>query len=116
PPASGGRPRALHHHEATNMATGSLILYTVGGILLALGFSAHVVHAVLLANGRRSLAVLVPRPEPAYAGVATGSFVESQARTERIGDRPTSVAAPYAWALTLAAFLSLGLSMLLRAV
>ena len=90
------------------MATGSLILYTVGGILLALGFTAHVVHAVLLANGRRSLAALLPRPEPAYAGVATGSFVDSQARSERIGDRPTSVAAPYAWALTFAAFVGRG--------
>jgi cytochrome c-type biogenesis protein CcsB len=98
------------------MATGSLILYTVGGILLALGFTAHVVHAVLLANGRRALAVLAPRPEPAYAGIATGSFVENRARTERIGDRPTSSAAPYAWALTLAAFVTLALSMLLRAV
>ena len=98
------------------MATGSLILYTVGGILLALGFTAHVVHAVLLANGRRTLAVLAPRPEPAYAAVATGSFVESRARIERVGDRPTSLAAPYAWALTFAAFLSLGLSMALRAV
>ena len=29
------------------MASGSLILYTAGTILLALGFAAHVAHAVL---------------------------------------------------------------------
>ena len=35
------------------MASGSLILYSAGGILLAFAFAAHVVHAVLLAVGRR---------------------------------------------------------------
>jgi cytochrome c-type biogenesis protein CcsB len=98
------------------MASGSLILYTSGTILLALGFAAHVAHAVLLANGRRSIAILAPRPQPAYAGVVTGSFVEGRGRSERLGDRPTSAAAPFAWGLTLAAWLAIGLSMLMRAV
>jgi cytochrome c-type biogenesis protein CcsB len=98
------------------MASGSLILYTAGTILLALGFAAHVAHAVLLANGRRSIAILAPRPQPAYAGVVTGSFVEGRGRSERLGDRPTSAAAPFAWGLTLAAWLAIGLSMLMRAV
>jgi ABC-type transport system involved in cytochrome c biogenesis permease subunit len=98
------------------MASGSLILYTAGTILLALGFAAHVAHAVLLANGRRSIAILAPRPAPAYAGAVTGSFVEGRGRSERLGDRPTSAAAPFAWGLTLAGWLAIGLSMLLRAI
>jgi cytochrome c-type biogenesis protein CcsB len=98
------------------MASGSLIFYTAGAILLALGFAAHVAHAVLLANGRRSIAILAPRREPAYAGAVTGSFVEGRGRSERLGDRPTSAAAPFAWGLTLAGWLAIGLSMLLRAI
>jgi cytochrome c-type biogenesis protein CcsB len=98
------------------MASGSLIFYTAGTILLALGFAAHVAHAVLLANGRRSIAILAPRREPAYAGAVTGSFVEGRGRSERLGDRPTSAAAPFAWGLTLAGWLAIGLSMLLRAI
>jgi cytochrome c-type biogenesis protein CcsB len=98
------------------MASGSLILYTAGTILLALGFAAHVAHAVLLANGRRSIAILSPRPAPAYAGAVTGSFVEGRSRSERLGERPTSAAAPFAWGLTLAGWLAIGLSMLMRAV
>jgi cytochrome c-type biogenesis protein CcsB len=98
------------------MASGSLILYTAGTILLALGFAAHVAHAVLLANGRRSIAILAPRAEPAYAGAVTGSFVEGRGRSERLGERPTSAAAPFAWGLTLAGWLAIGFSMLMRAV
>ena len=45
----------------------------------------------------------------------TGSFVEGRARTERLGERPTSSAAPFAWGLTFAAWLAIGLSMLIRA-
>jgi cytochrome c-type biogenesis protein CcsB len=46
----------------------------------------------------------------------TGSFVEGRGRSERLGDRPTSAAAPFAWGLTLAGWLAIGLSMLLRAI
>ena len=97
------------------MASGSIILYTTGGLLLAFAFAAHVVHAVLLANGRRSLAVLMPRRQPAFAGAVTGSFVENHARTEHLGERPSSSAAPFAWGLTFVAWVSIGLSMLIRA-
>ena len=98
------------------MAEGSLIFYTVGGILLAFAFTAHVVHAVLLANGRRSVAFLQPAPQPAFAGVVTGSFVDARARGGRFGDRTTTSAGPYAWAFTFLAWLTIGLSMLMRAV
>lgn len=121
------------------MASGSLILYAAGGILLAAGFAAHVAHAVLLANGRR-LAVLAPRLRPAYAGAVTGSFVErtggtgGEAGTVVVGASgapagtargagsvvgsavaPSSAAGPYAFGLTLAAVLALAVSMALRA-
>ena len=55
------------------MAIASEILFTLGTILLAVGFAAHVGHAVLLANGRR-LPVLATAPQPAWAGAVTGSF------------------------------------------
>ena len=96
------------------MASGSLILYAAGGILLALTFVAHVAHAVLLANGRRAIRLLVAGPRPAYAGVVTGSFVEGRTGGRRAGDLRTA-AGPFAFGLTLAAVLALGLSMALRA-
>ena len=103
------------------MASGSLILYAAGGILLALAFGAHVAHAVLLANGRRTIRLLAPAPRPAYAGVVTGSFVESRDVARAGGSRAGSgadartAAGPFAFGLSLAAVLALGLSMLLRA-
>ncbi len=109
------------------MAEGSLILFYVAAILLALSFMAHVAHAVLLANRRLALPALafVPStaPIPAYAGVATGSFVERRAAnatlaaTGPIGSRPDAptAAAPFLRAFTLAAIVVLALSMLMRA-
>ena len=76
------------------MAEGSLIFYAVGGILLAFAFAAHVVHAVLLANGRRALALLAPARQPAFAGVVSGSFVDARARGGRFGDRTETSMAP----------------------
>lgn len=96
------------------MASGSLILYAAGGILLALAFVAHVAHAVLLASGRAAISLLVARPRPAYAGVVTGSFVEGRTAGPRT-DGLRTAAGPFAFGLTLAAVLALGLSMLLRA-
>jgi cytochrome c-type biogenesis protein CcsB len=97
------------------METGSFFLYLSGGILAAFAFGFHVVHAALLANGRRLASVLAPR-QPAYAGVVTGSFVEGRAsRTEQRA--PVSTAAgPFAIAFTWAAWGSLALSLLLRAI
>lgn len=102
------------------MASGSLVLYAAGGILLTLAFAAHIAHAVLLAVGRRSFAIL-STPMPAFAGVVSGSFVEAQVsgdlgRATRGRSSTTSAAGPFAIGLTWAAVLSLGLSMLLRAI
>jgi hypothetical protein len=40
-------------------------LFSLGVIFVALGFAAHVGHAVMLANGRRLVSVLTPAPQPA---------------------------------------------------
>lgn len=105
------------------MAELSSVLFSIGVIVVALGFAAHVGHAVMLANGRRALpdvaaAVGVSR-QPAYAGVVTGSFVTSQARAAT--GAPTLAAAPSpltraaSW-LTWAAIAALGASLLLRGI
>ncbi len=101
-----------------DLATLSQAAFALGVILLVIGFAAHVGHAVLLANGRRSIQVLAPARTPAYAGVATGSFVTSSVRaaglTEASGaESPLSSAAI---GLTFVAFLLLVASVLLRAV
>jgi cytochrome c-type biogenesis protein CcsB len=57
------------------ISTASQLFFLVGVVAIILGFAAHVGHAVLLANGRRALALALPRREPAFASVATGSFV-----------------------------------------
>ena len=60
------------------MAQASSILFVLGVIVVAIGFAAHVGHAVLLANGRRVLA-FAPARQPAFAtGGVTGSFVTSR--------------------------------------
>ena len=57
------------------MAQASSILFVLGVIVVAIGFAAHVGHAVLLANGRRVIA-FAPARQPAFAtGGVTGSFV-----------------------------------------
>ena len=80
------------------MAELSPVLFSLGVILVALGFAAHVGHAVMLANGRRALpdvaaAVGVSR-QPAYAGVVTGSFVTSQARAASSGPALAAAGSP----------------------
>jgi cytochrome c-type biogenesis protein CcsB len=97
------------------MASGSLILFYTGAILVALAFMANVAHAVLLANRRLKLPALVLSPTPAYAGVATGSFVER--RAESASGRPdqTTAAAPFVRAFTLVAIALLALSLVMRA-
>ena len=61
------------------MAQASSLLFVLGVIATAIGFAAHVGHAVLLANGRRAV-VLAPSVRPAFAtGGVTGSFVTSRA-------------------------------------
>ena len=52
------------------MSVFASILFPVGAVAIAIAFAAHVGHAVLLANGRRSLALsLNPSPQrPAWSG------------------------------------------------
>ncbi len=69
----------------------SFALFSVGTILVALGFAAHVGHAVMLANGRRAIAIVAAR-QPAYAGLVTGSFVTGQQRAA--ADGPDLAASP----------------------
>jgi cytochrome c-type biogenesis protein CcsB len=97
----------------------SSTLFSIGVLLIAIGFAAHVGHAVMLANGRRTLPVLVPANQPAYAGVVTGSFVSSRVRAANSG--PTTAASPTPlsraaiW-ITATAWVFLGLSLLSRAI
>ncbi len=97
----------------------SSTLFSVGTLLVGLGFAAHIGHAVMLANGRRTLPVLAAANQPAYAGVVTGSFVTEG--TRRAGDGPTTAASPSplsraaTW-LTLAAVIALGVSLTARGI
>jgi cytochrome c-type biogenesis protein CcsB len=70
------------------MANASELMFTFGTWALAVAFASHVGHAVLLANGRRTFPALAANPQPAFAGVVTGSFVAS-----RGGELPDSAAA-----------------------
>jgi ABC-type transport system involved in cytochrome c biogenesis permease subunit len=102
------------------MAALSSTLFSIGVIFVALGFAAHVGHAVMLANGRRlpSLAAArVAAPQPAYAGVVTGSFVDERERAASIGLDTYAAPAPVACRRRphLRRFLVLATSMLLRA-
>jgi len=102
------------------MAAMSQTFFALGVILVALGFAAHVGHAVMLANGRRLVAGLAPAtPQPAYVGVVTGSFVTEQTRAASSGPADFAAPSPMSRAaiwLTFGAFLALGASMLLRAL
>jgi cytochrome c-type biogenesis protein CcsB len=99
----------------------SSLLFSLGVILVALAFAAHVGHAVMLANGRRALPVVgvASARQPAYAGVVTGSFVTSQTRAA--ADGPALAASPsplsrVAATLTWSAVAALGASLLLRGI
>jgi cytochrome c-type biogenesis protein CcsB len=103
------------------MAVLSSDLFSLGVILVALGFAAHVGHAVMLANGRRLMPSLAPArattPQPAYAGVVTGSFVTERNRATAVGLDTYASPSPLSRAavgLTFAAFVALGASVLLR--
>lgn len=101
------------------MAVLSSNLFSLGVILVALGFAAHVGHAVMLANGRRLLPSLVTVRQPAYAGVVTGSFVTEQTRAASSGLDTYAAPSPLSRAalgLTLVAGLALGGAMLARAI
>jgi cytochrome c-type biogenesis protein CcsB len=103
------------------MAQVSSILFVLGVIVTAIGFAAHVGHAVLLANGRRLLVLAAPASlaQPAFAtGGVTGSFVTSRAPSSApsglaVSPTPLSRAAI---GITVTAFALLLTSMLLRAI
>ena len=100
------------------LAAISSVLFPVGVILVALGFAAHVGHAVMLANGRRAMPAVAVSPQPAFAGAVTGSFVTSSVRSSgravlAASASPLSRAAT--WLIGLAAVV-LGVSMLTRAI
>jgi cytochrome c-type biogenesis protein CcsB len=108
----------------------SQTLFTIGTIVLAFAFAAYVGHAVLIANGRRALAdagaaaasaaaQALGAPRPAWAGVATGSFVTTRAAAAARGPQDYAAPSPLSSASTwlgIAAFALLAASMLLRAV
>jgi cytochrome c-type biogenesis protein CcsB len=105
------------------MAELSSLLFSIGVLLVAVGFAAHVGHAVMLANGRRALPSLAAStagaPRPAYAGVVTGSFVASQTRAAASGPALAASPTPLSRAaalLTWAAIAALGASLLLRGI
>ncbi len=73
------------------MAEISQLLFTVATIALGAGFAAHIGHAVLLANGRRTIPTLAPTARPAWAGVVGGSFAART--TEASANAGTSLSA-----------------------
>jgi cytochrome c-type biogenesis protein CcsB len=98
-------------------------LFALGTVLLVLAFAASIGHAVLLANGRRAraaaLAVAGTGPRPAWAGVATGSFIDSRAAAAAAGPADYAAPSPLTGAsrwITFAAFLALAASMVDRGV
>jgi cytochrome c-type biogenesis protein CcsB len=78
----------------TQIAQVSQLLFPIATIVVALGFAAFVGHAVMLANGRRQLPVLVPgqATQPAWAGVVSGSF--AQGRTAAASAAPDLAGSP----------------------
>jgi cytochrome c-type biogenesis protein CcsB len=100
------------------MATISQILFPIASILVALGFAAHVGHAVMLANGRRALSMVVPSRQPAWAGVVGGSFASTRTATTAAGPDLAGSPTPLGRAailLTALGFALLVVSLLLRA-
>lgn len=99
----------------------SSLAFSAGVILVALGFAAHVGHAVMLANGRKALPAVgvAAMRQPAYAGVVTGSFVSSQVRAASgepvLAASPSPLTRAASW-LTWAAIATLGASLLLRGI
>jgi cytochrome c-type biogenesis protein CcsB len=107
------------------LASVAQLLFTAGTVVLVVAFAAHVGHAVLLANGRRlaaAAAAMSPGASsvrPAWAGAASGSFVQARAAAESATPPPFAVGTALSGAahwLTVAAFGSLAVSLLLRGI
>ena len=101
------------------MAQASSLLFVLGVIATALGFAAHVGHAVLLANGRR-VAVTAPVARPAFATAGvTGSFVTSREAAADADVRLSAAPSPLSGAATWITFAAFGLlvgSLVLRGI
>jgi cytochrome c-type biogenesis protein CcsB len=100
------------------IATISQTLFPVAVILVGLGFAAHIGHAVMLANGRRMIPVLLPNRQPAWAGVVGGSFASSRIAAASTGPDLAGSPTPLGRAaigLTYLGFAVLIASMALRA-
>ncbi len=69
-------------------------LFPIGAVAIAIAFAAHVGHAVLLANGRRSFGLALTNPQPAWAGAVTGSFAAARAASVSLdpADQPLGIA------------------------
>jgi len=96
-------------------------LFAVGTVVLVFAFAATIGHAVLLANGRRLAAMLstASAVRPAWAGVATGSFVDERAAVSAAGPADFAAPSPLSGAarwLTVGAFVLLAGSMIVRGV
>ena len=100
------------------LVTLSQALFAGGVILLVLAFASHVAHTVLLAAGRRAaVAVSALAPQPALAGVASGSFIKARAAARASGPEDFAAPTPLSGAsivLTTAAFAVLLGSVALR--
>ena len=101
------------------MAQLSSLLFVLGTIAVAIGFAAHLGHAVLLANGRRVIA-FAPARQPAFAtGGVTGSFVTEHANTTNapleLAESPSPLSRA-ALLITALAFSLLVASMVTRAI
>jgi cytochrome c-type biogenesis protein CcsB len=98
------------------------ILFPLGTVAIAIAFAAHVGHAVLLANGRRSLAFALPGSQPAWAGAVTGSFAEARLAVvgadhadAPLGIAPTPLGRAAGW-ITAVGFGALALYLLVRGI
>ncbi|HEY3334396.1 MAG TPA: cytochrome c biogenesis protein CcsA [Candidatus Limnocylindrales bacterium] len=101
------------------MEQASSILFVIGVIATAIGFAAHVGHAVLLANGRRVVS-FAPAQQPAFAsGGVTGSFVTSRVSSAGMGLELSASPSPLSRAatgITAAAFALLLASLITRGI
>jgi cytochrome c-type biogenesis protein CcsB len=91
------------------MADTSSLLFVIGVIATALAFAAHVGHAVLLANGRRSLAIAPVRHPALAAEGVIGSFVTSQAARDTGAPALAVSATPLAQPAVILALVAFGL-------
>jgi cytochrome c-type biogenesis protein CcsB len=105
------------------METLTQALFAAGTVVLAFAFAATIGHAVMLASGRRLAGALAAGASgvvrPAWAGVATGSFVDTRAAAHAAGPADFAAPSPLSGAarwLTIGAFVTLAASMTVRGV